>query len=360
MAEISELFNQFSQILNFEIAGNTGTQFLTAFLVFAGLTLVFKVVKTVLLAKLKEITEKTENKLDDLLFAVLQEIPWTFYSLVAVYMALGSLTLSDFIRSAIGYAIILVLTYYGIKIIQAIIDFSKEQVIKDRKKLEKADDVALVSTLADILKIATWIFAFILLLANFGYDVSALIAGLGIGGLAIALAAQSILADIFASFSIYFDKPFKVGDFVVLGEDMGTIKKVGIKTTRIQTLKGDELIISNQELMSTRIHNYGRMEKRRVVFKFGVVYGTASGKLRKIPGIVSGVVGGIEKASIDRVHFVEFGDFSLNFEVVYYVDSADYNLYMDVQQKINLGIKERFEKEKIDMAFPTQTIYLEK
>ncbi len=360
MAGIEDFTNQFSTYLNFEVAGNTGNQFLTAFLVFAGLTLLFKIIKTIVLAKLKELTTKTDNKLDDLLFSVVNEIPWTFYSLISVYAGISFLTLNDFIKDAVGYAIIVVLTYYGVKIAQTIIDFSKDEVIRKQKKKDNVEDASLVSTLADILKISVWVFALILLLANFGYDVSALIAGVGIGGLAIALAAQNILSDIFASFSIFFDKPFKIEDYVVVGDDSGTVKKIGIKTTRIQTLKGDELVISNKELTESRIHNYGKMKKRRVVSHFGVVYETSSKKLKKIPSLVKDAIDKVDKASADRVHFTDFGDFSLNFEAVYYIDSPDYALFMDIQQEVNLGIKERFEKEKIEMAFPTHTIYLQK
>jgi Small-conductance mechanosensitive channel len=145
-----------------------------------------------------------------------------------------------------------------------------------------------------------------------------------------------------------------------VGDDLGVVKKIGIKSTRIQTLQGEELVMSNKELTEARVHNYKKMEKRRIAFKFGVTYGTPTQKLRKIPGIVQKVVGGIDMADIDRVHFLEFGDFSLVFEVVYYVATGDYNKYMDLQQAINLGIKERFEEEAIEMAFPTQTVYVNK
>ncbi|MFH1447254.1 MAG: mechanosensitive ion channel family protein [Candidatus Micrarchaeota archaeon] len=360
MADISQYTTTLTQMLDFEIAGNTGNQFLLAFIVFVGFTILLKIVKTIILVKLKQLTERTENNLDDLLFTIIQEIPWSFYTLVSIYASLSFLTLNEFIQSAVGYGIIIIFTYYGVKVIQTIIEFSKERVIKERTKSKKTEDVSLIGTLAEVLKISTWVFAFVLLLANFGYDISALIAGLGIGGLAIALAAQNILSDIFASFSIYFDKPFKVGDYVVVGDDSGTVKKIGIKSTRVETLKGDELILSNKELTSSRIHNYGKMTKRRIVFHFGVVYGTPSKKLRKIPAMVKDVIKSQDKAEADRVHFTEFGDFSLNFEAVYYVDSPQYVTYMDIQQAINLSIKERFEKEKIEMAFPTQTIYVEK
>jgi small-conductance mechanosensitive channel len=168
------------------------------------------------------------------------------------------------------------------------------------------------------------------------------------------------LADIFASFSIHFDKPFKVGDFIIIGNDMGTVKKIGIKSTRITTLEGDELVVSNRDLTETRVHNYKRMRKRRVSFELGVEYSTPVKKLKKIPKIVEGIIKGIDLLEFDRAHFKNFGDFSLNFEVVYYLKSKDYNVYMDKQQEINLKIKEKFDKERIKIAFPTQQIFLKR
>ena len=185
-------------------------------------------------------------------------------------------------------------------------------------------------------------------------------AGLGIGGIAIAFALQNILSDIFASFSIYFDKPFKVDDFIIIGDDKGVVKKIGIKSTRIQTLQGEELVISNKELTESRVHNYKKMERRRIVFVFGVTYETPTEKVKKIPSIIKDIIEKTELADIDRVHFKEFADFSLNFEVVYYLKTSDYAEYMDTQQEINLAMKEHFEKEQIEFAYPTQTVFVHK
>jgi small-conductance mechanosensitive channel len=200
----------------------------------------------------------------------------------------------------------------------------------------------------------------IFIMSNLGFDVTSLVAGLGIGGIAVALALQSVLSDVFSSFSIYFDKPFQAGDFIIVGQHMGIVKHIGIKSTRIQTLQGEELIISNKELTSARVQNFKKMEKRRITFTFGVTYQTPVKKLKKIPEMVKEIVAKIELADLDRVHFRKYGDFSLNFEVVYYVKIPDYGKYMDTQQEINLALKERFEKEGIEFAYPTQTIFLNK
>lgn len=212
--------------------------------------------------------------------------------------------------------------------------------------------------LRKVVNAIVFIFAFLIILYIYKIDLSGVVVGLGVGGIAIAFALQSILADAFSAFSIYFDRPFEIGDFVVVGEYAGTVKKIGMKSTRIGLLQGEELVISNTVLTSSSVRNFKKMRKRRIVFTFGVTYGTPTEKLRKVPDMVKKIIEKNELSKVDRVHFKEFGDFSLNFEVVYYLNTRDYNKYMDVQQAINLGVKEAFEKEDIEMAFPTQTIFL--
>ena len=232
--------------------------------------------------------------------------------------------------------------------------------MQKKKKRGQEFDESVVDLLVKILKGIVWAVAIIVVFQNLGYDISALVLSLGIGGIAIAFALQNILADLFASFAIYFDKPFQVGDFIVVGKDMGTVKRIGIRSTRLQTLQGEELVVSNKELTESRVHNYKRMEKRRTVFSFGLTYETPTEKLRKVPAIIKNIMDNIELVDLDRAHFKEFADFSLNFEVVYYLNSSDYNVYMNIQQEINLRLKEEFEKEGIEMAYPTQTIFLQK
>ncbi len=198
------------------------------------------------------------------------------------------------------------------------------------------------------------------MLDNLGFKISAVIAGLGIGGIAVALAAQAILGDLFSYFAILFDRPFEVGDFIILGEYLGTIEHIGIKTTRIRSLSGEQLVFSNTDLTSSRLRNYKRMGKRRVVFKLGVTYQTTLKQLKTIPGIIENIIKGVKDTTFDRVHFSSYGDFSLIFEVVYYVMSRDYNKYMDIQQVINFAIKKEFEAGGIEFAYPTQTLYLTK
>ncbi len=214
--------------------------------------------------------------------------------------------------------------------------------------------------LGKIVRVLVWVIAGLLVMSNLGYNISTLLAGLGIGGLAIAFALQKIFEDIFASFSIFFDKPFQQGDYILIGADSGVVQHIGIKSTRIQTLQGEELIVSNTELTTARVHNYKRMEERRIVFNIGVEYGTNNAKMKQIPEIVKNAITKAKLAKFDRVHFNAFLDSALNFEIVYYMRSSDYTKYMDTQQEINLDIKQSFEKAKIEMAFPTQTVFVKK
>jgi len=241
-----------------------------------------------------------------------------------------------------------------------VIDYFFEKIIKKRLEEDSTFDSSIIKLLGKGLRAVVWFVALLLVAQNLGYDITALIAGLGIGGIAVAFALQGILSDIFASFSIYFDRPFQTGDFIIVGNEMGTVKHIGLKSTRIQTLQGEELVMSNKELTEARIHNHKKMERRRIGFRFGVVYDTPTKKLRQIPQMVKDIIATQESVDVDRVHFTEFGDFSLNFQVMYYMNTPNYTAYMDTQQAINLAIKEKFEQEGIEFAYPTQTVYVKK
>jgi small-conductance mechanosensitive channel len=204
-----------------------------------------------------------------------------------------------------------------------------------------------------------WTIIALLMLSNFGIDVTALIAGLGIGGIAIALAVQNVLGDLFASFSILMDKPFVIGDFIVVDDYMGTVEHVGIKTTHLRSLSGEQVIFSNSDLLKSRLRNYKRMRERRIEFGFGLLYQTPPEKLRKIPSLIRTIIETQQKTRFDRAHFKAFGESSLDFEVVYWVLDPDYNKYMDTQQAINLAIMDALAGEDINFAFPSRSLYFE-
>ncbi len=349
------------KILNYSFFGNLVKEYLVAFLVFILTILVLKLFKCIVLKRLTTLKNHFRTEFAKLIVNLISSLGWPLYLILALYLSCQVIQLPEFLDKVIYYLLFISIVYYLVKSFQKIIDYGFKRIIKrEKEKQGKEFDSSLICLLNKITKIALWLIAAIIILQNLGYNISTLVAGLGIGGIAVAFAVQNILADFFSSFSIYLDKPFQEGDFIVIGDDMGIVKKIGIKSTRIQTLQGEELVISNRELTETRVHNYKKMKKRRVVFNFGVVYETSTEKLKKIPVLVKDIIDKIDVAQLDRVHFKAFGDFSLVFEVVYYIDSSDYNLYMDTQQEINLALKERFEKEGIVFAYPTQTIFVKK
>ncbi len=211
-----------------------------------------------------------------------------------------------------------------------------------------------------VIKVAVWGIGIAFLLDNLGFKISTVIAGLGIGGIVVALAAQAVLGDLFSYFAILFDRPFEIGDFIIIEGYLGVVEHVGIKTTRIRSLSGEQLVFSNTDLTNSRVRNYKRMDKRRVLFKLGVTYQTSLEHMKEIPVIITDIIKMIKETTFDRAHFSSYGSFSLDFEVVYYVFGSDYNKYMDIQQKINLAIMEEFEKRGIEFAYPTQTLFLSK
>ena len=217
-----------------------------------------------------------------------------------------------------------------------------------------------MNALSFLARLLLWVTVLLLVIDNLGIDVTALVAGMVIGGIAIALAVQNILSDLFASLSIVLDKPFVNGDFVVVGDMAGSVEHVGIKTTRIRSISGEQLVFSNSDLLQSRIRNFGRMQQRRVVFSLGVTYQTPAEKLERIPALLRAAIETQEKVRFDRSHFASYGDSALNFETVYYVESSDYAEHMDILQAINLRIYRSFEDAGIEFAYPTQTLFLEK
>lgn len=210
-----------------------------------------------------------------------------------------------------------------------------------------------------LLRILLWSLAMLMILDNLGFNITTLVASLGIGGVAVALAVQNILGDLFSSVSIALDKPFVIGDFIVINEYMGTVEYVGLKTTRLRSLGGEQIIISNTELLKRQIRNYKRMEERRISFEFSISYDTPYHLIEKIPAMVSSIVKSTSDLTrFDRAHFRNYSESALQFEVVYYVLTPDFNKYMDIQQEINLAILREFRRHGVNFAFPTRTLYL--
>lgn len=338
--------------------GNTTEQYLIAAAIVVGGLLVMGVVKRLLIFKLKKLSEKTDTKLDDYLVKALEKFGIPIFSVVVISAGLHFLSWPEKVEKIIDAAITVVFTFYGVRLVSAIIRLSLESFIsrqeKGEEKLKQLNGIML------IINVLVWTIGILFLFDNLGYNVTAIVTGLGIGGIAIALAAQNILGDLFNYFVIFFDRPFEVGDFIVVDDKKGTVEHIGIKTTRLKSLTGEQLAFANSDLTKSRIHNFKRMDRRRIVFQVGVVYQTPAEVIEEIPALLKKIMDEHPQATLDRAHFASFGNFSLNFEVVYFVESSEYNDYMNIQQSINLKIFKEFAARKIEFAYPTQTIFMAK
>ncbi len=341
---------KFYEILNYELLGNFVQNYLIAFGVFLAIFIAFKVFKTVVVGRLEKLSKRTSTDLDDELVKLINGVHEIFYYVLSVYFPLKFLVMGDEVEQVVHAVFVIVVIFELVRVAIQFVEYWLEKFVA------KADGIHPKETstfhgLSLIVKIALWSTGFLLVLSNLGVDITTLIASLGIGGIAIALAVQNILGDMFSSFSIYFDKPFEIGDYITVGTDSGTVRKIGLKTTRLKTLQGEELVISNNELTSSRVQNFKKMKERRVVLNFGLVPEVSNEKIKKAEELIEGIIEKMELARFERVHFSDFGSFSLLFEAVYIVLTADFDTYMDVKEEVNLAIKMGFEEEGIEMSF---------
>lgn len=304
---------------------------------------------------LSAFADASQTQIDDVLLLLARKTNALLVIVVAALLAGASLSLSEgvnrILRGAVLTCVFLQVAFWG----NALINFFLSQAAQ--KAEQGGANLSARRALAYFVRAALWMLLVSMLLDNFGVRLGALLAGIGIGGVAVALALQSILGDLFCYVAIILDKPFVAGDFLVLGEIMGTVERIGMKTTRIRSLSGELLILANHDLVNSRIRNYKTLEERRVAFKFGVTYDTPVDQVALIPQRVREVFATLENARLDRVHFAQLGDSGLTFEVVYFVLSGDYTRYMDLQQHINLSLLQTLGKENIDFAYPTQTVH---
>lgn len=333
---------------------------LAATLVFLLLTGTFWILRMVVLHHMKMLASKTAATFDDVIVDSVQNIRAWVYSIVAFYAAIQFFSLPELLDKIITGAFYFAVVWQLIEVATCFLDFFVTKFLekdKDGDGIVDPNSATASHMVTLIARIVLWAVGILFVLSNLGIEVTSLIAGLGIGGIAVAFALQGVLSDLFASFSLYFDKPFRIGDFIVIGTDKGTVERIGIKTTRIRTLQGEELVVSNTELTTARVQNFKKMQERRISTQFGITYETSQELVKEVPGIVKRFFESEEGARLDRVHFVSFGDSALIFEVVYYVSSADYTFYLDIQQAFNFDLMQRFAELGIDFAYPTQTIY---
>lgn len=298
----------------------------------------------------------TTTEVDDVFLSVVERTKLFLLSLPLAHLSLSTLELPPKALAAVRFvAVVGFMIQVGLWA-SALAEFW----LRRHKRERGADPVALttLSALSFVLKIVVWVVVGVLTLDNLGFDVTALVTGLGIGGIAIALATQNILGDLFASLSIIVDKPFVIGDFIIVGEQAGKVEKIGMKTTRVRSVSGELLIFSNSDLLQSRIRNFRPMLERRGVLKFGVTCQTPSEILAAIPQRVREIIESHERVRFDRGHFIGFGDSSLDFEFIYFVLSPEFNVFADIRQAVGLEIIAAFAADGIEFAYPTRTLVM--
>jgi small-conductance mechanosensitive channel len=352
MTSLAELINQYFGL------GQTVSEIAAAAIIFAIAIIASWLCYSIFERYLSRWARKTKSRLDDEILRNVKAPLVLLAILVGAYYSLDSLSLLapyfSLLASIFTVADILVVAFVIVRIANVSTGWYEQRRAEHGKEVSHH----ILFVLRRAIQIAIYIFAFLAVLLVFRIDLSGVVVGFGIGGIAIAFALQSVLGDAFSAFSIYFDRPFEIGDFIVVGDYAGTVARIGMKSTRLQLLQGEELIISNRELTTTNVRNFKKLAKRRIVVPIRVTYDTPLRKLRRIPVIVQEILSGMESTQLDTVYFKEIGTSSLNFEIVYYMLTPDYSKYLVTQEKINFEILEAFEKENIKLAFPTQTVLL--
>ncbi|MDX9850335.1 MAG: mechanosensitive ion channel family protein [Anaerolineaceae bacterium] len=342
---------------DFEIWGNSIFSWLSALATFIGLYLLLTILVKLVKSRLTTIYKKNDLVTFTYILSILNNTKKLFLLILSFYIASVWLVITE--KPTLYINTLFMIAFWiqvGIWANHTIINF-----INHRNRFaSNGDDKTTMNALKTILRIVLWSIVLILVIDNIpGVEITALITSLGIGGIAIGLAVQNILSDLFASLSITLDKPFVINDFIQVDDYVGTVEKIGLKSTRIRSLSGEQLVFSNSDLLNSRIQNFKRLERRRKVLNLGVLYQTTPEQLRKIPDLIKNIFSKINQVTLDRIHLSEFGDFSINFELVYWVESSDYVLHMDLKQDILLAIFDQFIENEIEFAYPTQSIFIE-
>ncbi|HOC53759.1 MAG TPA: mechanosensitive ion channel family protein [Candidatus Pacearchaeota archaeon] len=284
----------------------------------------------------------SQEKLGEFYYKALKQFGWPFTVFISLAISIQFIDVSFIPKEYLFLVPFIFISYYALKVIQIFLDF-----------FLKPKDEEFASIIKFTRNAITWIIWFVvivLVLNNLGFNISTILTSFGILTIALAFTIQNILTDIFAYVFIHLDKPFKIGDFIVVGTESGTVRKIGLRSTRVLSLKGEELIFSNRKLTENVIHNYRRMIKRRKTFEIRVSQETSSEDLKKLLKEIKNIIEKEELTEIERVNFRDIEESVLIFEAVYYIKSSDYNIYMDVQENINFKIKEFLDKKNIKLV----------
>jgi small-conductance mechanosensitive channel len=310
------------------------------------------------IGRMRQIAQRTSNHVDDMVVDVLGSTNRVFLLLAAVLVGVGMLDLSERWNQRVAQLWFIALALQtGLWFTRAIgLGLRRYEARHGSSGMTQVSASAVL--LSWSLRSLLWAIVLLAVLSNLGVNITAFVASLGVGGIAIALAVQNILGDLFASLSIAVDKPFEVGDAIGIGDLSGTVQHIGLKTTRLRSLTGEQIVISNTDLLKQVVKNYRRMDERRIAFKFGMSYRSDPEKLEAVPGIVKRLIESRPALRLDRVHFQAFGESSLDFEVVYFVTTPDYGLYMDEQQRLNLQMMREFAALGLEFAIPARSVYV--
>ncbi|THB66234.1 MAG: mechanosensitive ion channel family protein [Desulfovibrio sp.] len=343
------------EIISYSILENTVLDYLLALgVMLGGFIAVWLVFQRLAFPALHAWAKTTVSERDDLLLAKVERSLSRLMYTAAVYVGLRMLALGDGVSRALFTAAIIMFTFFGVRLATAVISFGVEVYLR-RTRPDSSAGRAVIP----ILRVVAWALGVAFVMDNLGFEVGALLAGLGIGGVALALASQTVLADLFSYVSILFDRPFELGDFIVDGDTMGTVEHIGIKTTRLRSVGGEQLIISNSDLTTSRLRNFKRMQERRVVLNLGVTYQTPIATLRQLPDTVRSIIEARKELRFERAHLSGLGDSAINFEIIYFVLSHDMMLHMDAQQALLLDILQALETMGASLAYPTQTLFVD-
>ena len=320
------------------------------------LWIVFRLFKKIIIAALKKITGRTASDVDDAIVAAAEKFIIPYIYLTINYAIIEQLNFSPHAENVLKVIIAVITAYFFVRFINHVIHLTV--LLYMQKKEEPPERITQLNGILLVMKTLVWVGGTLMLIENLGYNITTIITGLGIGGIAIALAAQNILGDLFSYFVIFFDKPFEIGDNISVNNNTGIVERIGIKTSHIRSVSGEQLIIPNADLVKSTIRNIKRLERRGVTFKLNVRYDTPEEKLRSLPELLKTIINKHEHASFERCHLIAFGDFSLAYETLYFIDSPDMVTYLNIQQDIYLEIMTAFRNEGIDFAFPGQTFIL--
>lgn len=308
-------------------------------------TILLRIFRRIILNKLDRWAKNTPTTVDDVIVRSIERFGIAALQFAIIYWGITYLTLSSRFQNVVHIATSIVVAYFLLRLISTIILLLLQNRIRSQDRGE--EKIKQLGGLMLLINIFIWLVGIVFLLDNLNYNVTTIITGLGIGGIAIALAAQNILGDLFNYFVIFFDRPFEAGDFITVDDKAGTIEYVGIKTTRIRSLGGEQIIIGNSSLTGSRIHNYKRLVNRRVVFSLNIDVRTPPEKMEMVPGLIRQIVEKQSPVMFDRCHFASFGEWSFRVETVYAVLSPEYNKFMDIQQQINLEILQTLKQHEI-------------